>query len=233
MRQAAIGAGLMALLAAGIIIWILRQHANAVGEYETLLKADKDIISYHVNRAGQEVARANEARINLELYKQAHPEELSRILSDFNVKEKDLRSLITAAFQSTNRGETVIHHHHFYDSTRLDSAISSDFDISDHYLTLHGDVEQKGSQAKILWQYQYQDTISVVGSERRKWLFGPRSFFVDAALSNPRAHLSSLKSYRINEFKDKRFGIGPAILWDPFSGTVHPGISIHYDLIRF
>lgn len=235
MKQALTGAAFTAIIALGIIIWLLRSHASTVNQYESLLDADRNIISYHMNRAGKAVAQASQATVTLELYKKTHPEDLRKTLADLDIKQKELRYFIKTSFDASNKGESVVHHHHYYDTLGGDSVEESSFDINDNYLSLHGDTKTAPGSPwlKVNWDYQYVDTLTVAGVVKKKGLFGKQRYFVDAVLSNPKARATGVKGVEIKEFKDKRFGIGPAITWDPFTGTFHPGISVHYDLIRF
>lgn len=234
-RQFFIGVGLTALLAVGVIMWLIRTHKDKVDQYESLLQSDKDVISYHLNKAGQAVAEAAQAQMSLTIYKETHPDDLKAILKDFGIKQAQLQSFVKASFEASGTGETVIRTIHHYDSTKQDTVTEKSFDITDGFLALHGSgqVELNQPWLKLDWDYSYQDTIEVAGITKKKWFGGRKSYFVEALLKNKKAKITSLKDLEITDFKDKRFGLGPAVIYDPFSNSFRVGISLQYNLIRF
>lgn len=234
MKQGLIGAGLMAILAIAVIFWLLRKHGAEVNQYQSLLEADRDTVTYHRNKAGQAIAESAQAQVSLTLYKQTHEADLKRIAKDFGIRADQLTSYVKASLEARNEGVSEVKTIHHYDTLKRDSVTESSFDIDDKYLTLHGDTRDNGGTwLKVNWDYSYRDTISIAGVVRRKNIFAKQHYFVDAILQNPKAQVTSLKGVEIKEFHDKRFNVGPSIIYDPFTNTVRVGIGISYGLIRF
>jgi len=235
MKQALIGAGLMAVLAIAVIFWLLRKHGAEVTQYQSLLEADKDTITYHRNKAGQAVAESAQAQVSLTLYKQTHEADLKRITKDFGIRADQLQSYVKASLEARNEGVSEVKTIHHYDTIRGDTVTESSFDIADKYLSLHGDTKTQPGQPwlKVNWDYSYRDTITIAGIVRRKNLFAKQHYFVDAILQNPKSQVTSLKGVEIKDFRDKRFSVGPSVIYDPFSNTFRVGIGISYSLIRF
>jgi hypothetical protein len=231
MKQAAIGAILTAILALAIILWLLGHHREEKLQYESLLLADRDVIAFHINRAGLTVARANAAQANLKMYKQSHQKDLDEVKAQLGVKEKELQTYIKGSFRVRDSGVTVVRTIHHYDSVSDEAS----FDIADGYLSMHGDskMERGSPWLNVAWDYIYSDTILVATSARKKNIFAKEHYFVDAVLKNPKAQITSLHSVEIKEIKDKRFSVGPAVIYDPFTGTVRIGVGIQYALIKF
>jgi hypothetical protein len=86
-RQFFIGVGLTALLALGIILWLLRVHGAEIAGKDSII-AEKDThITFHQNKAQEAIATASQTRASLQAYKEAHPEEVAAILKEFGLKQ--------------------------------------------------------------------------------------------------------------------------------------------------
>lgn len=239
-RSFFIGVGITILLAIGIILWLLRLHGAETAGYESLIKADKGVITWYKNKIGESVAQATQARVSLEQYKSTHPEEVAQILQEFGIKPSQLQSYLKASFVVRDKGVTVVRTIYVPDTTTVaegDSIAHASFDVTDRFLTLHGETDTQSGLPwlKVDWEYAYNDTISFVGRVKKNGFLGlgTKTYFVDGKLENPKAQITSLRNVQIADFRDKRFSIGPAVVFDPFSGTVRIGIGISYSLIRF
>jgi hypothetical protein len=228
----------MLLLAIGVFFWLHRKHAAETDGLRSIIEADKGEISYHVNAYRQSIAEARQARSSLETYKAAHPEEVASIAKQFDVRQGQLESFVKASFAANNKGVSVVHHYFHPDSTTVDPTDSiqeNSFDISDGNLSLHGSTRLKPGVPwlDVKWDYGYQDTIMFAVIKKRKNFLSKETYWLDAKLSNPKAGITSLRSYQLEEVKDKRWSIGPAVVFDPFTMTFRPGIGLQYALIKF
>lgn len=241
MKQFAFGAGFALLIALAFFFWLRGQHKAEIASYSSISQADRDSIRHFKNKAGESIAEAVQARSSLQVYQQTHPEEISQILKDFGVRPSDLRHVLRASFQAQNQGSAIVRIHH-YDTLRIAGkpevilrGDTIETKIYDGYLDLKSTIVRGedfwGDQAE--WKYLYTDTLSVIGKVKHKGLFRKESYFVNAMLKNPRAQVTSLRDVEVAEFKDKRFGVGPAVIYDPLSGTVRVGIGISYNLFKF
>lgn len=245
-----IGVVLMALLAAGVIFYLLRKHKAETDGFSSMIEADKGQIAFHENKAREAIAQTAQARVSLQEYQLTHPEEVALILKEFGLKPSQLGAYLRASFQAKNKGVSVMHTVHpppagnSLDSTMIGEAPGivaltgeSTFDINDKYLSLHGSIKPGDFFQEVKWEYIYSDTLYFVGHTNRKNFFNPlfkkEKFFVDAKVNNPKAQITSLRNVQITEFKDKRFAVGPGVMFDPFSGKVVVGIGINYAIFKF
>lgn len=239
-REFFIGVGLTALFALGIIFWLLRVHGAEMAGKDSIIQEKNDHITYHQNKAQEAIATVAQVRASAEAYEAAHPEEMAAIVKEFGVRQSQLESYIRATFKAQNSGVSVVHTTFVPDATTedpADSVAESSFDISDRYLTMHGDTRTQPGLPwlKVNWDYSYVDTLSFIGREQRNGFLGlgKKTYFIDGKMGNNKAQITSMKNFQVTEFRDKRWSIGPAVLFDPFSGTVRFGVSAQYAILRF
>lgn len=239
-RSFFIGVGLTALLFVGIIMWLLRVHGAEIAGKDSIIAEKNDHITYHQNKAQEAIATVAQVRASASAYQAAHPEEMAAIVKEFAVRQSELESYIRASFKAQNKGVSVVHTTFVPDTATTDPTDSiqeSSFDVSDNYLTMHGDTRtQLGLPwLKVNWDYSYIDTLSFVGREQKNGFLGlgKKTYWLDGKVENPKAQITSIKNFQVTEFRDKRWSIGPAVLFDPFSGTVRFGVSAQYAILRF
>ena len=232
-----IGVALTALVAVGVIFWLLRKHKAETDGLSSLIGADKGQIAYHENKAREAIAQAVQARVSLDQYKESHPEEVAAILKEFGLKQAQLESYLKASFQVRDNGVSVVRTIYVPDTTTVavDSTKEAVFEVADKFLKFKGRIITMPDfpWQEVAWKYNYSDTMTFVGRTDRKWFGGKQKYFVDGMVKNPKAQITSLRNVEITEFKDKRWSIGPAVLFDPFSGTVRFGVSAQYAIFKF
>lgn len=239
----AIGFILMALLALGGYLWLERKHASDMEGLQTILDSKNGEVTFWKNKAGESISRASQVSSTFEQYRAAHPQEVAAILKEFSLEPSQLRNFLKASIQAKNKGVSVVKTIYSRDTVliqggmQIDSVRKSTFEIYDGYLALGGESEFKvgDSWSQVKWQYRYLDTLTFVGRVQKTGFLGlgKKKYFVDGSIKNPRAQITSIKNVEIREFVDKRFGIGPALVYDPFSGTLRIGVGVTYNLIRF
>lgn len=239
-RQFFIGVGLTALLAVGIIFWLLRVHAAEVAGKDSIIAEKNDHITYHQNKAQEAIATVAQVRASASAYQAAHPEEMAAILKQFDLRQSQFESYIRASFKAQNKGVSVVHTTFVPDTATADPTDSiqeASFDVSDNYLTMHGDTRTQPGLPwlKVNWDYAYIDTLSFVGREKKNGFlgFGKKTYWLDGKVENPKAQITSIKNFQVTEFRDKRWSIGPAVLFDPFSGKFVLGVGVTYSIFRF
>lgn len=235
-----IGVGLTALLAIGVIFYLLRQHKAETDGLNSLIEADKGQIAYHQNRARESIAQSVQARVSLQEYKDAHATEVAAILKQFDIRQGQLTSFLKASFQAQDKGVSVVHDAVTIHPTAKDSLASKVlepsapfFVINDKFLNLSGQIKQGDFFQEVEWEYTYTDTISFLGHVKRKNLFAKQTYWVDGLIKNPKAKITSMRDIQITQFKDKRFSVGPGILLDPFSMRLVVGIGVQYSIFKF
>jgi hypothetical protein len=239
-RQFFIGVGMTALLALGIILWLLRVHGAEIAGKDSIIAEKDSHITYHQNKAQEAIATVAQVRASAAAYREAHPEEMAAIVKEFAVRQEQLESYIRASFKAQNKGVSVVHTTFVPDTATADPTDSiqeASFDISDNYLTMHGDTKTQPGLPwlKVNWDYAYIDTLSFVGREQKNGFLGlgKKTYWLDGKVENPKAQITSLRNFQVKEFTDKRWAVGPGVMLDPFSGRVVLGIGISYAILRF
>ena len=110
---------------------------------------------------------------------------------------------------------------------------NSSFDM-DGWVT--GSVKASEDSTKINLRIKNDYTV-IIGEEKTGFLgLGKRKPFVEVTNKNPYSETTSLKTYQVENYKIKRFGIGPNISYSlGANGQLYPtfGIGLQYNIIRF
>lgn len=103
--------------------------------------------------------------------------------------------------------------------------------IDDGYLSLMSEIY---SQDRAPYEYTYRDTVKTVFHMKGK-LLQKKQLYSSSMLSNKNATVVGSQAILVNEFKDKRWGIGPSVSYGvgPDGLNWNVGISIHYSVIKF
>jgi hypothetical protein len=130
------------------------------------------------------------------------------------------------------------------DSTFLDLTITSDstflgskfepfaLTFDDGYLNFKSDVYNELDAPS---EYTYGDTVKFSFNMKGKFL-QRKQLYVSGALANPNAKILNSQGVLVNEFKQKRFGVGPSVSWG-IGPDLKPqttiGFSLHWSWIKF
>ena len=110
---------------------------------------------------------------------------------------------------------------------------NSSFDM-DGWVT--GSVKASEDSTKINLRIKNDYTV-IIGEEKTGFLgLGKRKPFVEVTNKNPYSETTSLKTYQVENYKIKRFGVGPNISYSlGANGQLYPtfGIGLQYNVIRF
>lgn len=202
----------------------------------SIIHGQSDSILRFQNDLHQQVAEKTLIQASLAQLKMAYPETLKKLESRFKARENDIRAYLTADFEARGKGVTTVR------STKVkgDSAgqkialsgnqFSKEFETQDEYLTYSGTIRD----STLTYNYIYKDSVNFIVVGKKKWLFGKRRYYVDGALSNPAARITNISGTEITDLREKRFTLGPAIIWSPFTPT-YPiiGIGLQYSLVKF
>ena len=113
------------------------------------------------------------------------------------------------------------------------SIYNSSFDM-DGWVT--GSVKASEDSTKINLRIKNDYTV-IIGEEKTGFLgLGKRKPFVEVTNKNPYSETTSLKTYQVENYKIKRFGVGPNISYSlGANGQLYPtfGIGLQYNVIRF
>ena len=99
-----------------------------------------------------------------------------------------------------------------------------------------GSIKASEDSTKINLKVKNDYTV-IIGEEKTGFLgLGKRKPFVEVTNKNPYSETTSLKTYQVENYKIKRFGIGPNISYSlGANGQLYPtfGIGLQYNVIRF
>lgn len=195
------------------------QSANAAQQSE---------ISYHTSRSGKLIAERQAAELRVKEFKETYPKMAEDITRDFDIKIKNLKAYMQSEFQAVGKGDADITNNYYTDSTGVRRSYW-ELKASDGYLDFSSTVLDS---LHAPYKYTYSDTIKYAFSVKKKWLFGKQSLYGSGMLGNPNAKITNTQSVLINDFKDKRFGVGPYVGYG-LNGKVSFGLSVQYSLIKF
>lgn len=223
------------LILGGLVVHLLRTNKQNADQYEAVIQEKNDVITYHKNKEGQLIAEKASAAISQANAQIVYAKELARVRLDFNLKTQEvnhLKNFLQAGFVVRDTGTTVIQTIYNSDSTKKIKELK----VTDGYLTLNADVTQE----IVPWNYSYIDTLTAIGIVKKKGFLGlgRENYFIQAKLQNKKAMITSVKSFRIEEFRDRRFSVGPSVGWYPFIpgpqiNKLQIGISVTYGILRF
>jgi len=189
-----------------------------------------DTVRTWKNKAGQSVSDTRAAEISLKDAKAFYAGELQQIRETFEIRDKNLRSFISAQFNATGKGsvtmsfDTTIQHS---SNVRVHTPM---FRVSDGFLDFKGTMPDS---LHLNYEYFYRDSVIFATSWKKNGLFRKKTLLVSGAFGNKNATITGLRNVVVSDFKDKRFGIGPMVGYDVLNNRPVVGVSVQYSLIRF
>lgn len=222
-----IGALLIALMTA---IFVMRSLTARLKSSEQVNHELIDTVRTWKNKAGQNVSDKRAAEVSLKDAKAFYAGELQQIRETFEIRDKNLRSFISAQFNATGKGsvtmsfDTTIQHS---SNVRVHTPM---FRVSDGFLDFKGAMPDS---LHLDYEYQYRDSVIFATSWKKNGLFRKKTLMVSGAFGNKNATITGLRNVVVSDFKDKRFGIGPMVGYDVLNNRPVVGVSVQYSLIRF
>lgn len=114
-------------------------------------------------------------------------------------------------------------------SGNIIDTVERSFEWVDDYAWVKGLVGKKIVQIK----YELDDSLTIVGYTKRKWLLGKDHLYTDASLMNPNAYVRGMNGIEIKGVMPGRISVGPYIGFDVTHMNVGFGISVQYAIWRF
>lgn len=104
--------------------------------------------------------------------------------------------------------------------------------VQDGYLDLQAEVYD---ELNTPYTYTYSDTLKFAFHMKSEGFLKNKKLYGSGMLTNPNALITNSKAILVNEYRDKRFGIGPSVSYgvSPNGLQWNVGVSVHYSLIRF
>lgn len=233
LKEALTFAMLISALVLIVIFSIMRMEDNK--RIQSLQQANGALnaqLNTYKTTNGHLVTEKQAAELRVKELKEAMPRLADEITKSFDIKLKNLRAYMQSSFQAQGSGQAKI----IRDTLHVRDSIQNPYGFSvisqDGYLDHTVDIN---SQFDTPYHYTYSDTIKQAFTMKGKW-YQKKHLYGQATLSNPNAIVTNTDAVLINEYKDKRFGIGPYIGWG-LNNKLQPqttvGISFHYSLIKF
>lgn len=208
------------------------QEVKASDERKDTVIAEKNAeIKYRENEKGQIVAEKNAAIVSKKELEDAYPKIAEEIKNDFDLKLKNIRAFIKNEFEVRGQGTGTITNNHYFDSTSRKTVRFRDFKMNDGFLKF--ETKLFDSLTTSQYSYVYTDTISTTVHTKKNWIFGKSQLYASSILSNPNAKVVGTTNILINSYKDKRFSVGPSIIYNPIDNKINIGIGISYSLLKF
>jgi hypothetical protein len=194
--------------------------------HESILSEKNATIEYYRTQTGRLVAEKNAAVLRSRDLEKAYPEIYKALKTDFDIKTKDLKAYIRSEIQATGSGTADIINNDYHYGVKQGAQLR----VNDNYLKLEATVLDSLHAS---YSYTYSDTIQQAISIRKKWFLGRETLYGSAMLSNPSAKVVGSTNISIDNYRDKRFGLGVGVFYDPFTNSPRVGIGVTYNLIKF
>lgn len=212
-----------------VTLFFVSKRAQQATDLESAIAEKNSDIEYHVNNESRLIAERKAAEITADDIKKFYPAIQAALKDELDVKTKDLKAYIKSEIRAAGSGDAGITNNYYTtpDGKRKEYPT---FSVDDGYLSLKMDWLDS---LHAPYSYSYTDTIKQTISVKKKWFLGKEQLYGSATLSNPNAKVTGSESVLIRDYKDKRFGLGFGVLYDPFVNQVRIGIGLQYNLIRF
>jgi len=223
---------LIVIAALAVVIYILftRNQINAGNLHRatTIIQEQQAEISYRKDNEGRIIADKVAAEATAKQLAESYPSLANTLIKDFDIKLKNLRTVIQAEIRASGNGTGIIVRDTIYRDSVIANVVDSIF-ASDQYLRFKGQVSKEG----FAWNYTYSDSLIFATHVKKKWIFGNEQLFVSGRLSNPSAKFTKQTAIRMENYRDKRFSVMAGALYDPFNNRVSVGVGIGFSLWKF
>ncbi len=249
----------IAIALASFLIYELNARVQSLQGANRSLTSE--VVTYK-NKHGKLLTQKQAAEIRAGDLERLLPHVAESIRKDFDLKFKNLRAYVEGSFQASGSGNaTITSIPYVTDTTLLDTPDYSVYQkpdgtvrmkkngvwvtlydstafepfalvADDGYLNFKADVY---SQFDAPYEYTYSDTVKYAFHMRGKWL-QKKKLYATGMLSNKNARILNSEAVLVNEFRDRRWSVGPCISWgvdQHLQTNFTVGFSIQYSLIKF
>jgi len=216
------------LIVAGLAIKQMEQFKRENNQKEAIIAEQADSLKYHRNERGHLIAEKIAVQAHADDLEKAYPKLAQELHDELDLKFKQIKSLVQAGFQAQGSGNSTVIHNHY------DSAGSSypfwQLKASDGYMNFQADIYDS---LHAPYKYNYRDTITTTVAFRKKWLFGKEQLFSSSYLKNPNAKVTNSTSLLIDSYRDKRYGLGVGIGYDPLTNKPVINAGVYFLILKF
>lgn len=205
---------------------------------ETTVKQQKSIIAqknaeieYRLNKNKELIADKLSVELTNKQLIESYPKLAEQIQRDFDIKIKNLKAYMQAEFSASGEGSSTINNHYYTDSSGVKRRYWK-LKASDGYLDFLATVYDSTNAP---YEYKYSDKVEFAIHAKKKWILGNEKLYGSAKLSNPNAVVTGSESMLINDFRDKRWSVGPFVGAGVVGGDVKIvfGVGVQYGLFKF
>lgn len=220
------------LLICGFLYRELRKKSAENNRKDSIISEKTDSIHHFKTESGRQAVEKSAAIATTSEFEEAYPELLAE-LKDLKVKVKDLRAIVQVGFQAEGSGTMIVRDTVYQDSVRY-----KEIYMDDGYLkfgTMWPDMANGRMDKNLpgLYRYTYRDTLTYGFRTERKWFLGKERLYGFGGLKNPQANIRSATNVLIEDYKDKRFSIGPYVGYGLIGNRIDFGVSVQYAVWKF
>jgi hypothetical protein len=224
---------LILVVAIGILVFLQIKSCEERKYFSGLIQQYKDTTKVWQDEAGRWRAEAQVAQVRQEDMKSFFAEEVRQMQKDFNVKLKDVRSMIVASTYTRDTVELVRDSSSGEITFNTDGGVPRDsavFRYNDLWASFYAVV----GKDKMLLDYNTRDSVAFLSNWKRNGLFKARSLMLDGISYNPKSKIYGIKNVEVKA-KESRLGLGLDGSWGygPGGWGFYVGVGLHYSLVKF
>lgn len=206
----------------------LEKVSEASKRKDTIISEKEAQITHWKTESGRQAMEKDAAIASAQEFRDAYPKLAEELKKEFDVKVKDLKAYVRAEFQARGEGTGSVSNTYYVDST---GQRYKEFKMDDGYLNFRTTLFDSLTNAP--YEYTYTDTLTYGFSVKKKWFLGKERLYGFGGLRNPQARINASTNVLIDDFKDKRFSIGPYVGYSFTQNRVDFGVSLQYGLFKF
>lgn len=228
MKYSAPVAIVLLILLSGWLYTELRKSKAESRRKDTMISEKSDSIKYERTESGRMRMEKDAAIATSKEFKEAYPKFVEELKKEYDVKAKDLKAFVRAELRAIGQGQGTISNTYYVDST---GARYKEFTMDDGYLKFQTTLFDSLTSAP--YKYTYGDTLTYGFKMERRWFLGKQTLKGFGGLRNPNAKIIRATNVLIEDYKDKRFTIGPYVGYSLVTNKVDFGVSLQYAVWRF
>lgn len=202
----------------------------------SIIREKNDSLTYVKNELGRIVATKPAATVNTDELKEYYSAEIDKLRKEFEIKTKDIKAIVVAGFQAKGEGAATLTP---VEVTNEDGTTEelTDYVATDKFLTFKSRIFTGESTAP--FSYTYTDELTFAFHTKKDHWWSKEKLYGSGSLLNPNAKITKATEVMVDNYKDKRWGIGfsagyGAVVIDSevkVGPMIQVGVS--YDVIKF
>lgn len=203
---------------------------------DSVIREKSDSLRYERNSNGLLIAEKASAKVATKEMQDFYSKEIDEIKNQLDINTKNIKAFVKAEFQARGSGNATVTP---VVVTNEDGTTEemTDFEFKDQFLTFNSRILSGETSAPS--QYTYTDTFTFTFHTKKKNWFAKEELYGSGYFMNPNAKVTKATNVLVDNYKDKRWGIGVAAGYGVFihddEVKVGPGVmvSVHRTLIKF